>query len=102
MQFVLYDEIGRRQGCRQRRTAPQISGTVKPFGIGALDTTEKRRDRAFPGHCRKLVDRRDQKGGQTAIDRLVNRQHRQAWSTRELAATTRTYQEQVRRTLRIR
>ncbi|MBW6524955.1 hypothetical protein KZ810_15765 [Sphingomonas sp. RHCKR47] len=43
---------------------------------------EERAGLPDPGQCRELVDRRDQEGGQAAVDRLVDGDDRQRAVTR--------------------
>ena len=82
MQFVLDDEVGRWQAIRRQRTAAsRIAWSVEAVVIEALHSAEESAHRPRPGHGRKLVHRGDDEAWQAAIDRFVDRQNGQRFTS---------------------
>jgi hypothetical protein len=94
VQLVLNYEIRRREWRREACTLARLRPTVEPRTVVPLCTTEESSGLTDPWERCKLVNRRNQKGWKTMVDRLVHSDYREP-SSRKVALKIQTNDSQL-------
>jgi hypothetical protein len=96
VQLVLNYEVRRWERHCEARTLARLRSTVEPCAVVPLRTTQESSGLSDPWERCKFIDRRNQKGWKTMVDRLVYSDYRES-SSRKVALKIQTDDSQLGR-----